>query len=551
MPATGDFTGIVVHSDMPLTGQFACSDSLLNQLQHNIQWGQRGNFVDVPTDCPQRDERLGWTGDAQAFSRTAAYNFQVGGFFTKWLADVAADQDTAGNVPYVIPNVLGPNAKGSTGWADAATIVPWAVYQTYGDKRILEKQYPSMKAWVEYMRNKAGKNLLWNTGFHFGDWLFYRPNDDNDGRSAVTDKYIIAQSFFIHSTDLLQKAAEILGYQEDAAAYGNLAKQLREAYMREYVTPNGRLLSSTQTAYVLALQFDILPESLRQQTAGRLAENIQRYQNHLTTGFLGTPYITHVLTRFGYNNLAYNLLQQQDYPSWLYPVKMGATTIWERWDGIKPDGSFQTEGMNSFNHYAYGAIGEWMYRNVAGLQIDPSHPGYEHLILSPLPGGTLTSAISHLETIKGQAGSGWYLEQNNIRIVAEVPANTTATVRLPYAPDGLVRESGKALETGNGIHSMQQDGQSLVLELGSGKYEFSYPTTLFPDRNYKFTLASPLVDMLGNAKAKGLLDKHFPGLSEHPQLDRFKQMTLSQVLDQYIWTADNLADFEAELKQIK
>ncbi|MBD0369115.1 MAG: family 78 glycoside hydrolase catalytic domain, partial [Flavisolibacter sp.] len=347
-----NFTAVALYSDMPKTGNFTSSHPLLNQLQHNIQWGQNGNFLDVPTDCPQRDERLGWTGDAQVFSRTAAFNRNVNCFFAKWLHDVAADQQPNGSVPHVVPNVLGPNAVGSAGWADVATIIPWNMYLAYGDKRILENQYPSMKVWVEYMRQNS-TNDLWNKGFHFGDWLFYRPFDDNDGRSAVTDKYLIAQCFFAHSTQLLINAANVLGKKEDGVQYTDLLKRIKDAFLKEYMTSNGRLISGTQTAYVLALNFDMLPETLRPQAAERLVENIKSYNNHLTTGFLGTPYLCHVLSRFGYDSVAYKLLLQETYPSWLYPVKMGATTIWERWDGQKPDSTFQTPSMNSFNHYAY------------------------------------------------------------------------------------------------------------------------------------------------------------------------------------------------------
>jgi alpha-L-rhamnosidase len=241
---------------------------LVNQLQHNIQWGQKGNFLDVPTDCPQRDERLGWTGDAQVFSRTATFNMNVNNFFAKWMKDVAADQNEAGSVPFVVPNVLGAGAVGSTGWADVSTIIPWNMYLAYGDKRILENQYASMKAWVGYMKSKT-KNDLWNTGFHFGDWLFYRPEDDNDGRAAVTNKYLIAQCFYAHSTQLLINAANVLGKTDDLATYTQLLQKIKTAFLNEYATPNGGLVSGTQTAYVLALNFDMFPENLRAQAAAQ------------------------------------------------------------------------------------------------------------------------------------------------------------------------------------------------------------------------------------------------------------------------------------------
>src|SRR6185295_7863043 len=253
-------------------------------------------------------------------------------------------------------------------------------------------------------------NDLWNTGFHFGDWLFYRPFDDNDGRSAVTDKYLIAQCFYAHSTQLLINAAKVLGKNEDAETYTTLLQKIKEAFLKEYTTANGRLVSNTQTAYVLALNFDMLPESQRAEAAQRLADNVKSYGNHLTTGFLGTPYLCHVLTRFGYDSVAYELLLQDTYPSWLYPVKMGATTIWERWDGIKPDSTFQTPGMNSFNHYAYGAIGDWMYRVVAGIDTDEDRPGYKRIRIKPHPGGSLTFANADLMTYYGKISSHWKVE---------------------------------------------------------------------------------------------------------------------------------------------
>ncbi|WP_293311861.1 glycoside hydrolase family 78 protein [Pedobacter sp. UBA5917] len=425
-----DLTAVAVYSDMKTSGKFSTSNPLLNQLQHNIQWGQKGNFVDVPTDCPQRDERLGWTGDAQAFAATAAYNMDVSGFFTKWLKDVSADQLPNGSVPFVVPNVLNQNDAGSAGWADVATIIPWDMYILYGDKGLLETQYDSMKKWVDYISSKS-KNNLWNTGFHFGDWLFYRPIDDNDGRAAVTDKYMIAQTFYAHSTQLLLNAARVLGKTDDVAKYSDLLEKIKEAYIKENMTPSGKLISNTQTAYVLALQFDMLPENLRAQAAQRLVDNVRDYGNHLTTGFLGTPYLCHVLSRFGHEDVAYDLLLQESYPSWLYPVKMGATTIWERWDGIKQDGSFQTADMNSFNHYAYGAIGDWMYKNIAGINPVSTQPGYKAILIAPRPGGKLTNASAELETAYGTIKSSWTIVNGIFKLDVTVPANTTAKVILP------------------------------------------------------------------------------------------------------------------------
>lgn len=474
-PKPEHLTGIVIHSDMPVTGDFECSEPLLNQLQHNIQWGQKGNFLDVPTDCPQRDERMGWTGDAQAFFTTAAYNMDVASFFAKWLKDLEADQSENGMVPHVIPNVLGKNAGGSTGWADVSTIIPWDMYVAFGDKRVLEQQYNSMKAWVKYMEDRTNEKGLWNTGFHFGDWLFYSRNDDRDGMSAITDKYLIAQAFYANSADILVKTATVLGKTEDKKYYEALSKKVKDAFVKEYLTGNGRLVSNTQTAYVLALKFNLLPENLRQQATERLVTNIEMYNNHITTGFLGTPYICDVLTNTGHLDKAYTLLEQKTYPSWLYPVTMGATTIWERWDGIKPDSTFQSESMNSFNHYAYGAIGNWMYRVVAGINPDEAQPGYKHIIIAPQPGGTLTTASANFHSMYGQISSKWVLDGQKINLEIRIPPNTYATIYLPDAAGKVVMESGKTLTSSTeGVHSIREAEANLIAVVGSGQYSFSY-----------------------------------------------------------------------------
>ncbi len=467
----GDFTAVALYSDMKPTGEFASSNPLINQLQHNIQWGQKGNFLDVPTDCPQRDERLGWTGDAQAFSRTASFNFGVNNFFAKWMKDVTADQLPNGSVPFVIPNVLGANAAGATGWADAATIIPWNMYLVYADKKILEEQYPGMKAWVTYME-KASKNDLWNTGFHYGDWLSYMQDNDLMGRSAITDKYLIAQCFFANSVQIMINTAKVLGNNSDVAYYTGLLKRLKDAYLKEYVTANGRLSSNTQTAYVLALNFDMLPENMRQQAVERLVENIKSYNNHLSTGFLGTPYLCHVLSRFGRTDVAYTLLMQETFPSWLYPVKMGATTIWERWNGIHPDSTFEPASMNSFNHYAYGAIGDWMYRVIAGLDTYTDGPGYKHIKIQPHIGNGLTHAEASLETYYGKVSSEWKTEGEKLLMNIEIPANTTATIYIPASKPGAITESEKAITTISDIKISGTENGYAVLLVGSGKYKF-------------------------------------------------------------------------------
>ncbi len=494
-PSQNDLTGIVIHSDMSKAGDFTCSDPMINQLQHNIQWGQKGNFLDVPTDCPQRDERMGWTGDAQVFCRTACFNMDAAGFYTKWLHDLAEDQYRDGMVPHVIPDVLrAPGAKswdsnveinaenpvwpwnrpgGSAAWADAAVIIPWTVYLCYGDRRILEQQYVSMRAWVDYMKNQAGDSLLWKQGNHFGDWLAFATTR-SDYPGATTDKDLIATAYFAHSTDILQRVATILGKEEDARIYADLFQNIKRAFVAEYVTPNGRLVSNTQTAYSLALAFDLLPEPLRTSAAQRLAADVKQFQ-HITTGFVGANLINPVLSDHGYLDLAYMLLSRKDYPSWLYPITKGATTIWERWDGIKPDGSFQDPGMNSFNHYAYGAIGDWLYRVVAGIEIDPANPGYKHVIIYPRPGGKLTSAAARYHSMYGEIVSSWNITGGKFQLEIAIPANTTATVILPNIPLNQILESGVPILQAKGVEQITETDKGVNITIGSGKYTFSCP----------------------------------------------------------------------------
>jgi alpha-L-rhamnosidase len=462
-----------IYSAMSETGNFSTSNPLLNQLQHNIQWGQRGNFLEVPTDCPQRDERLGWTGDAQVFFNTAAYNMDVASFFSKWLKDLKADQLKNGNVPVVIPNVREDRFSGSAAWADAATIIPWNFYVAFGDRRLLEDQYSSMKAWVGYIEQTSANHLS-KVGSSYGDWLFYSPTDDRYGKGAITDKNLIAQAFYVHSTQLLLNAARTLGKTEDVDRYGKLLPLIKAAFVREYTTLSGGLVSSTQTAYVLALQFDLLPDNLRKQAADRLVENIKEYKYHLTTGFVGTPYLCHVLTRFGYNDIAYRLLMQETYPSWLFQVKKGATTIWERWDGIKADGTFQNVTMNSFNHYAYGAIGEWMYKNITGIKADESAPGYQHFFITPTPGGKLTKAAATFESPYGKIESKWQIEGGNIQINITIPANSLATITLPESADKRILLDSKPLKE-HLVGKSTKNGNATLMQLGSGTYAFNYP----------------------------------------------------------------------------
>lgn len=471
-PTVEELTGIVIHSDMTPTGSFSCSDPLINQLQSNIQWGQKDNFLDIPTDCPQRDERVGWTGDAQVFSMTAAYNFDVAAFYTKWLKDLAADQLPSGLVTHVVPDMW-EGKGGATAWGDAAVVVPWTVYQSYGDTRILEQQYASIKGWVEFMRGRAGEDFLWNNAkdWHWGDWLSFN-SDKPDYPGAFTEKDLIATAYFYYSTDKLQQVASILGKKAEAASYRTLAGEIKQAFQHEYFTNSGRMVSHTQTAYALALTFDLVPPEIRDETAAYFAANVEHF-GHLTTGFVGTPLLCSSLSKIGRDDLAFQLLNRKKFPSWLYPVTQGATTIWERWDTQKPDGSI-IAGMNSFNHYAYGAIGEWLYTHVAGLRTDPAKPGYRHFFLAPHPGGGLTRAAANFDTPYGPAKSAWEIVDGELVYEVVIPANTEATVVLPGGPQASVRINSEAASA-KILEKLKVEGEAL---LPAGRYVITYPFEL-------------------------------------------------------------------------
>ncbi len=419
-----NFTAIVVHSDMKRTGYFECSDERVNQLFSNVIWGQKGNFLDVPTDCPQRDERLGWTGDAQVFVKTASYNFDVEKFFIKWLADLRADQTSWGAVPHVIPNVFEPDDECSAAWADAATICPWQIYQTYGNKQILKDSLKSMADFLEYIEYHTWDDL-WAKGHHFGDWL------NLDGSSAEdcsngTDKDLIATAYFIYSSEIYIKSCALCG--EDPGHYpemrDNFIRSFRNKYMKD-----GRITDeyATQTACVLACHFGIsdnIPE-----TAKQLNELVCEC-GHLKTGFVGTPYLLHALSDNGYTETAYSLLLREEYPSWLFSVKMGATTIWEHWDGMREDGTMWSTSMNSFNHYAYGSVADWLYGDAAGIKTDESKPAFEHIIFAPLTDSRLDFVKASIESRHGTVKSEWKRENGKVTYSFTVPEGCTATVIL-------------------------------------------------------------------------------------------------------------------------
>jgi alpha-L-rhamnosidase len=419
---------VVLGTDLRRTGWFSCSDPDVNQLHDNVVWGMRGNFLDVPTDCPQRDERLGWTGDIQVFSPTASYLFDTAGFLSSWLADLAADQLPNGAVPFVIPDILRHDGPTAAAWGDAATVVPWVLYQRYGDPGILSRQFDSMRAWTDAVAARTTDGVVAG-GFQFGDWLDPAAPPD-DPFAAKADPDVIATAYLAHSADIVASAARILHRTHDAEHYTALATRTREAFARHFVTPAGRVLSDAPTAYALALSWDLLPTPSQHTGAGqRLADLVRTAGFRIATGFVGTPLITDALTAAGRPDLAYRLLLERGCPSWLYPVTMGATTIWERWDSMLPDGSINPGEMTSFNHYALGAIADWLHRTLAGLA--PAAPGYRHITIQPIPYPALTHASARHLTPYGEARAAWHRSEGRLTVEAVIPPGTTATVHLP------------------------------------------------------------------------------------------------------------------------
>jgi hypothetical protein len=470
-PALDAITGIVFSSDIDFHGEFACSDGFINQLQSNIQWGQRGNYLSVPTDCPQRDERLGWMGDAQVFVRTATYNADIAAFFTKWMTDVTDSQLVDGRLPDVAPNAA--PSSGTPAWSDAVVICPWTIYQAYGDKRILEKSYPAMKAWVEYCRTNSTNSIRdRGRGADYGDWLSI---------NADTSKELIGTAYYAYSTRLLSKAAVAISNTADAATYEALFQTIKTAFNNKYVDQGtGAFIgtgTSTQCAYALALKFDLLPIALRPAVAQLLENDVIDKGNHLSTGFVGVSYLLPVLTEGGKNNTAYSLLMQDTFPSWLFSVKLGATTIWERWDGWTPQNGFQSTIMNSFNHYSLGSCGEWLYGTVAGIDLHPAAPAYKKILIRPRPAAQLTHASGKIESMHGEIASSWSTHAGGFMLNVTVPTNTTAEVHVPAANDAEVMESGQLAGNAQGITFLRMENGAAVFDVESGRYRFSTGTT--------------------------------------------------------------------------
>jgi alpha-L-rhamnosidase len=434
-------------------------------MQENIVWGQRGNFLSVPTDCPQRDERLGWMGDAQVFVRTASFNMDVTAFFEKWMADVEDAQSPEGAFPDVAPLLKGSGLIdlrwGAPAWGDAGVIVPWTIYRTYDDTRIVERHYEAMARWMEYLR-EANPDLIRKNrmGNNYGDWL--SPKGDH------TPKHLLATAYWAYDAKLMAEMAEATGRNEDAKKYGDLNEHIKAAFQQTYVSPDGRIEGDTQTCYLLALHMDLLPEDQRSAAAEHLVRTIEREDWHLSTGFVGVGYLCPVLTEAGYTDVAYRLLTNETYPSWGYTIKNGATTIWERWDGWTEEGGFQSPNMNSFNHYSLGSVGEWLYRYVAG--IDLGAPGYSRIVIRPRPGGNLTHARAEYDSVRGKISSSWKIDDGRFILEALVPPNTTATVHVLSRDD--VTEGGRPVDEADGVELVSAGEGKTVLAVGSGRYEF-------------------------------------------------------------------------------
>ncbi len=427
--APEDITAVVIHSDLERTGWFECSEPLLNQFHENVVWGMRGNFVDVPTDCPQRDERLGWTGDIAAFAPTATFLYDCAGLLESWLADLAHDQFPSGAIPYVIPDVLHHDDPTAAAWGDAVTIVPWTLYERFGDPAFLRRQLPGMIAWVERIRDLAGDDLLWKGSFQFGDWLDPTAPPDNAAKTKV-DPDLVATCFLAHSAQLLADAAAVVGEKETSREYADLARSVREAILGEFLDADGRLHADAQTGYAMLIAFNILDtDDERAQAGERLAALVREADHHIATGFVGTPIIMDALCDTGHEETAWQLLLQTGCPSWLYPVTMGATTIWERWDSMLPDGSINPGSMTSFNHYALGAVADWMHRSLAGLA--PAEPGYRQIAIRPIPSDRITFARARHRTPYGDASVSWTRQDGNFTLEADIPVGASATVTLP------------------------------------------------------------------------------------------------------------------------
>jgi alpha-L-rhamnosidase len=456
-PELSAVTGLVVHTPMDRTGSFESSHALLNQLYSNQVWGQKGNYLEVPTDCPHRDERMGWTGDTQFFAPTAAYNFNIANFFTRWLQNSRDDQNANGSFPHVIPGIIG--GGGSTAWSDAPIICAYNIYRNYGDTRLITEQYESMERYMKWLETKTKDRITTVGGF--GDWL-------NAGGGAK--KEVMDTGYHAYLAQIMAEMAQAIGRTEDAARYTQRSIDLKTAFAREFIQPDGAIKESSQTAYALAFTMDLLPADMREKAANKFVQEIKRFNDHLATGFIGTPRLLPGLSQAGHDDMAYKLLLTDTYPSWLFSVKNGATTMWERWDGWTPEKGFGAIGMNSFNHYAFGAVGEYLYGYVGGIQ--SASPSYKTIKIRPVLGAGLSWAKTSLESPYGRIATAWNVKSSALQLDVTIPPNTTAVVYIPTTDAASVTEDGKPISKVKGVTFLRQEPGAAVYTIGAGIYHF-------------------------------------------------------------------------------
>ena len=478
-PGKDTVTGCVVRSAIPDAGKFECSHAGVNRLWLNGLWSQKDNFLSVPTDCPQRDERLGWMGDAQVFLRTASYNLDVAAFFTKWMIDVADAQTPEGIFPDTAPrlreggNFVGLDGLGgAAGWADAGIIVPWTLWRVYGDRRIVERHWHAMVRWLDWIeRHNPGGLRVNELGNNYGDWLCLP--SDTTFRTHSPMKSLLATAYWADDAAKMARLARELGREAEARRYQAMFAKVRAAFQQEWLRADGQLTVETQTAYLLALAFDLLPESVRARAAQHLVDIVRSRDWHLSTGFIGVSHLNPVLTLTGHADVAYRLLLREDYPSWLYPGKHGATTIWERWNGWTQQDGFCDPRMNSFNHYSLGSVGEWLFRHVAGIELDPEIPGFQKFVLRPYLGDGLDFARGRYRTLHGEIVSKWKSAGDHLTWSVRIPANTSAHVFVPATANAAVTEGGVPVEQADGLRVLGREDNFLACEALAGEYHFA------------------------------------------------------------------------------
>ena len=471
-PALGDVTGLVVHTPMRRTGSFECSYPLVNKLYSNIIWGQKGNYLEVPTDCPQRDERMGWTGDTQFFAPTAAYNFDIATFFSRWLQTCEDNQQPDGSFPHVVPDIMGGGC--ATAWGDAALLCTYHLYRAYGDTRIVAERFAAMERYMKCIEGKTKDGISKVGGF--GDWL-------NAGGGASAD--VIDTAYHAHLARIMSEMAKAIGRDDDAARYAKLHAEVKAAFVKAFLQADGSLKGCSQTGYALAFTMNLLPDDMREKAAAKFVDEIKRFDWHLATGFIGTPRLLPALSLAGRDDVAYRLLLTDTYPSWLFPVKNGATTMWERWNGWTPDKGFGDISMNSFNHYAFGAVGEYLYGGVGGIKA--ASPGYKTIVIKPAFGEGLTWANTAFDSLYGRIVSNWKRDEDKLTMEVTIPINTTATVYVPSKDAAGVTESGKPAAEGAGVKFLRMENGAAVYEVGSGAYRFQ---SAAPDQKPSVALPS-------------------------------------------------------------